>query len=94
MDKKDFFSGCSTTSYQPFALLGSLPLPPRGTMATSSLAIRVNQHFLQRAETNLGGSKLLSAIARDKKSHVEIFRSECLRDDPAATMTSPVGHEI
>jgi hypothetical protein len=65
-----------------------------GTIATSSLAIRVNQHFLQWAEVNLGGSKLLSAIARDKKSHVEIFRSEYLREDPAATMTSPVGHEI
>jgi hypothetical protein len=52
-----------------------------GTTATSLLAIRINQHFLTWAEAELGSAKLLSAIARDKASGIEIFRSQYLRSD-------------
>jgi len=65
-----------------------------GTVATSSLAIRINKQFLEWAEANLIGSKLLSVIARDKTSGVELFRSEYLRVDPVADVTPPTGEDF
>lgn len=65
---------------------GNINMEAAGTIATSSLAIKVNRQFLEWAEVNLGDSKLISSIARDNESRVEIFRSEYLRVDSDARL--------
>lgn len=49
-----------------------------GTVATTSLAIRVNQHFLKWAEAELADVKIISAVGRDTASGQELFRTRFL----------------
>jgi hypothetical protein len=58
--------------------IGRVQFEVPGTTANSSLAIKVNKHFLTWAELEFSNTKLLSAVARDKESGVEIFKTHYL----------------
>ena len=55
---------------------GHFKINSPGRVATSTLAIRVHKQFLEWAEVELGGQRLISAVARVAGTHEELFRSE------------------
>lgn len=63
---------------------GSIEFDAPGTRATSNLAIKVNGHFLQWAETELRGETLVSARGVVKETGVEVFRTQFLKPADAS----------
>ena len=59
------------------------------TVATNDLAIRIHHQFLDWAQTELHDVSLVSAVAKDKTTGVELFRAQDLSPVPPRDSVNP-----
>ncbi|AUW47183.1 hypothetical protein [Rhizobium leguminosarum] len=74
-----------TKDENDFTRDGSLRMPTPATVATNGLAMVVHLKFLEWAQTELHGTSLVSAVAHDETTGVELFHSHYLSPAPAKT---------
>ncbi len=62
----------------------TLEMNTPATVASNDLALRVQEQFVRWAQTEIHGANLVSAIAVDKATGTELFRSQYIAPKPAA----------